>query len=130
MVNIEKVISNNVNKNPFVSWDENYCDEDDFHNLLFSLGVLLNKRFKGYCKVSMEGCIKPSYLKLELAKDSAEYALQVIEKLYPVKAINKITVYGVTNRKGLVIKINKTLCFLITPCADSKYIKHCKIGHE
>lgn len=126
----------NVNKKPYISLCCSYSDAEDIADFYISLGMLVKCKFNGYCKVSKKAQ-RPKYCRIDLARNSGEYGYQFLKDIvFPFKAveIDSIEVYGISNRKGLYIRFstdNKEWdSITVTPCAESKYIKHCTAGHE
>ncbi len=141
----------NRNKTPYFEW---YDDEEftrEHHNrLLSNLSYVFHKRFKGYqffkIKTDEPGT-KPIYVRID-PDDVCEVLYRIHNMLQTLCITVGYEVYGLRNSNGISIILRAwgededdklRFEFVVTPCAESKYIKqgtkggyikHCTAGHE
>lgn len=132
----------NRNKTPYFKW---YEDDDNFtrehyNRLFFNLYYVFCKRFKDhqFFKIKTdEPGTKPIYVKI--GSDVGEILTHIHSMLQCLYITEGYEVYGLRNSNGISIVLRAwgededdklRFEFIVTPCAESKYIKHCTAGHE
>lgn len=130
-----------VNKKPYFEWYENDDFTVEHYSRLFSnLSYVFCKRFKDHKFFKIETNkpgTKPTYVMIGAKVGEILYWIRKMIKRHCIT--EGYEVYGLSNSNGILIVLracgedeNDKLRFefIVTPCAESKYIKHCTAGHE